>query len=1108
MATKTETFVDTLKINKLTKKLYDEAKKAGQIKETELYVLGEVIGDMDKSTYDTDNDGVLNYNSLPNLTIPIFVGKGKEIIVTSAANRIENVTSHGFTEQAGSGDPSPTNVRPITVGGRKLVKKVLTGEENWRMWWSTPGFYYIQLEINAINAESQVNVYGEIYKGQTRSKLRELSPIYDKQCAASAGELVICDMSCSTVDDFKNKIKTKNLSVWYTPADESDATGIYTPQISDGESYHCECIELQQHLCEGDTVDSNVPSGCDKSAVFDGSPDEAWGMQASGANTLFYLQGVLIGNSKTASDALSNLYPNTGVWGGNTIEGFSGYDESLYVRDFRYSTVEDFKAALAANPLIVYYRSVEYTTENNEKACIERHVRRYMVVDGATVMFEQGTEGYKVTLKNAQSGAVKCNRFKSLTVASGAVTIPASQFPAEVTNSQQANEWAKTNNVQLEYELASPAIYAQPAVDLPADPITTAAQAILPEFPTPDTPMLLAQQGEVGTYTVSGEKTVSVYLKPIQDGGDAKTLEGYSSSDFALNYHTHDYLPLAGGTLTGFLTLNANPTANLHAATKQYVDGKILAAGGGDMLKSVYDTDADGVVDKAVLATTATNATTASKVANSLIVKMNSGAVEGTSQFTFNGSAAKTINITPMSIGAAAASHTHDHAQVVGMTAGRAIVSDSSGKLTESAVTSTELGYLDGVTKNIQSQLNEKATSEHTHGLGHPLRNNIIPKRATDEGWSDFGVVEDGFLLQSGTTNTLDAPPWTMTDSAVIAFGGPSNDNNNKAAITVGGEGFPEVKFAGGNGTGPTWNFQINGTSGKIYDLSYLNNVKSDIQTQLNAKASSSHTHTKSQITDFPTSIKNPAALTLQFNGSTNQTYDGSVAKTFNVTPTAIGALPADQPAVGAAKSSKPTFAVNYGRIVSLDNSGLYLRNADNEGAGVFVGVREDFQSLTPDHSTSGGSSNLGAPSYRWRIGYFVNQPNISSDQNKKEQIEPLSEKQMLFFDSLNPVQYKLKGDSHDRLHYGFIAQEVEQAMAAVGISDMEFGGFCKDRKIQVVRQYSEEGELIGEEEKKLEEYEYSLRYGEFIALNTAAIQALKKEVQKLKEEIKQLKGE
>lgn len=37
------------------------------------------------------------------------------------------------------------------------------------------------------------------------------------------------------------------------------------------------------------------------------------------------------------------------------------------------------------------------------------------------------------------------------------------------------------------------------------------------------------------------------------------------------------------------------------------------------------------------------------------------------------------------------------------------------------------------------------------------------------------------------------------------------------------------------------------------------------------------------------TSLKNPYKLTLQFNGSTNKTYDGSSAQTFNVTPSAIG---------------------------------------------------------------------------------------------------------------------------------------------------------------------------------------------------------------------------
>ena len=42
------------------------------------------------------------------------------------------------------------------------------------------------------------------------------------------------------------------------------------------------------------------------------------------------------------------------------------------------------------------------------------------------------------------------------------------------------------------------------------------------------------------------------------------------------------------------------------------------------------------------------------------------------------------------------------------LTANRALVSNSSGKVAVSAVTSTELGYLDGVTSNVQTQLNKK----------------------------------------------------------------------------------------------------------------------------------------------------------------------------------------------------------------------------------------------------------------------------------------------------------------------------------------------------------------------------------------------------------------
>lgn len=45
----------------------------------------------------------------------------------------------------------------------------------------------------------------------------------------------------------------------------------------------------------------------------------------------------------------------------------------------------------------------------------------------------------------------------------------------------------------------------------------------------------------------------------------------------AITSHTHSYLPLGGGTLTGALTLSGAPTIDLHAATKKYVDDLIAS---------------------------------------------------------------------------------------------------------------------------------------------------------------------------------------------------------------------------------------------------------------------------------------------------------------------------------------------------------------------------------------------------------------------------------------------------------------------------------------------------------------------------------------------------
>ncbi len=51
------------------------------------------------------------------------------------------------------------------------------------------------------------------------------------------------------------------------------------------------------------------------------------------------------------------------------------------------------------------------------------------------------------------------------------------------------------------------------------------------------------------------------------------------------------------------------------------------------------------------------------------------------------------------------------------LTASRALVSNSSGKVAVSTVTSTELGYLDGATSNIQTQLDNKQSKITVNGI-------------------------------------------------------------------------------------------------------------------------------------------------------------------------------------------------------------------------------------------------------------------------------------------------------------------------------------------------------------------------------------------------------
>ena len=107
--------------------------------------------------------------------------------------------------------------------------------------------------------------------------------------------------------------------------------------------------------------------------------------------------------------------------------------------------------------------------------------------------------------------------------------------------------------------------------------------------------------------------------------------------------------------------------------------------------------------------------------------------------------------------------------------------------------------------------------------------------------------------------------------------------------------------------------------------------------------AAASHTHTKSQITDFPSSLKNPTSLTIQGNGTALATYDGSAAKTVNITKSNIGLGNVDNTADSAktvAKANQLTTTRTVSGGIDIPLSFTYNGSANSSASIGFYGCR------------------------------------------------------------------------------------------------------------------------------------------------------------------------
>lgn len=317
-------------------------------------------------------------------------------------------------------------------------------------------------------------------------------------------------------------------------------------------------------------------------------------------------------------------------------------------------------------------------------------------------------------------------------------------------------------------------------------------------------------------------------------------------------------------------------------------------------------------------------ATSANKVNSSLTVKLNSGTTEGTNMFTFNGGSAKNINITPSAIGASASGHTHDDkyyteteidtklsgkansshgnhvpttqtannsvflrndnswATVTPANIGAAASSHNHtvANITDLTATATELNYMDGVTSNVQTQLDGKAASSHSHTITASASDDDVVVLTGTNGsnkvtysashansgvtagtYKSVTVNAKGHITAGSNPTTLSGygitNAYTKTEVDTIASGKAATSHNHAATnitsgtlssdrlptipITKGGTGATTAAAAltnlGITATATELN-KLDGVTATTTELNYVDGVTSNIQTQLDGKLS------------------------------------------------------------------------------------------------------------------------------------------------------------------------------------------------------------------------------------------------------------------------------
>lgn len=489
---------------------------------------------------------------------PMTVGPAASAEIESAGDRIQSVTALGFTQQAGTGGPSPTNVRALTCGGLKLIEYKITGNEKWFAGsLASSVTKYKRYVVSSILGKPHTEKICTDYKYRTSSAhMPNEDALYVGDGQGFVLDFGVDATKYPTVNAWKAMLSARYaagdpVTVWYAPADESKATGsLYAPIIIQSGEYRATCLPLTAPLCEGDSVVSWVKSGCDKVVVFNGSEDEGWtsgGTAGVYATTISVDINTSVYNDGSVGPYISNYLvaqTTNNVYGAITANAFSVSSISKHVLVYlpQYSSVAELKAALAAHPITIWYRSTNYTETADIPVSLETHQQAVLVLDG-TENWLQGSRGdsnvYYLSGVTKPGTVARCSHFTYGVSQVGKFDTVYGQLRFRVQSlydtldawkSYLAAQYAAGTPVTIVHELATPITYAHKAV------------------------VLEAATGDQLTYTVTGQSggTVSVALKPFQDGGNAKTADSAANAQNAVNAQTANNSQQLGG-----LTLSA-----------------------------------------------------------------------------------------------------------------------------------------------------------------------------------------------------------------------------------------------------------------------------------------------------------------------------------------------------------------------------------------------------------------------------------------------------------------------------------------------------------------------------------------------------------------------